>query len=147
MASVSLEMKGLEALRQKVDGGMTRRILKVTMREAGKAAKAAMQRRTRPISRRLTRRVKVQIDRAPVPSWAKAINTYAGAAAIDSGRQAGAKAPPAGRLRGGYAAAQLVARRGIRARPFMEPARDDVRGEVNRLLDNAAREMERVWRS
>lgn len=145
-ASVSVEIVGLERLLAKVaTERLARPALRRALRAAARSVKAEVVARARPISKRLARRTTVRTHRAPVPQWAKVINRYPGAHAIEKGRRAGAKMPPPQALRGGLPAARVVARRGIGARPFMAPAAAASRAVVSRELAVAAREIERQW--
>lgn len=145
---VQVTIKALPDLIEKAESnrGM-RRLLRKALREAAKATKANVQARARGISKRLARRVKVTVDRKPVPHWARVTNTYAGANAIEAGRRPGAKMPPPDVLRGGVGAAMAVARDGVRARPFMAPAARDSRPDVDRALAAGGRAMEGWWRA
>jgi hypothetical protein len=146
MASDTLiKVVNLEKIMAKLDGDkVARRQLKKTMRLAAKAAKVKLLARARPISKRLAR-AKVTIARDGLS--ARVTPTAAWANTAEKGRRAGARMPPPGVLRGGFAAARTVSQRGLRPRPFVRPATADSAAEVSRILADAATEIEAMWRS
>lgn len=143
---MKVEVKGLKELAERAQAERAiRRPMRRGLREAAKAAKASMAGVARPISRRLARRIRVAVDRRPVPLWAKATYTYAGAQAIERGRRAGAKLPPVGALKGGFAARKAVAARGVPARPYFERAKRAAEPAVQAIMGRVAKEIEATW--
>jgi len=141
---VRIEVKGLEQLRDKIGSDkISKKALRSSLREAAKVAKANLLAKARPISRKLAR-AKVTIGRDLTS--AKVVPTSAWARTAEKGRRAGARMPPPGVLKGGFAAARAVSRRGLRARPFVAPAARDSAGDVVRILAEAGKEIEADWR-
>lgn len=146
MASDTLiRVVNIEKIIAKLDSERAaKKILRKTMRAAAKVTKQRMLTRARVISRKLARgRVKVARDAFS----ARVIPTAAWANTAERGRRPGAKAPPITALKGGWPAAQAVAKRGLPARPFVAPAARDSAADVQSLLKGAAREIELQWRS
>jgi hypothetical protein len=129
-----IKVENLEKLLGKLDSDkLARRQVKKAIRLAAKAAKVHLLARARPISKRLAR--------------ARVIPTASFANTMEKGRRAGAKAPPAGALKGGFLAARKVAQRGLPPRPFVAPAARDSAAEVQSILRDTAKEIEQAWRS
>jgi hypothetical protein len=146
MASGTLiKVENLEKLLGKLDSDkLARRQVKKAIRLAAKAAKVHLLARARPISKRLAR-ARVTIARDALS--ARVIPTASFANTMEKGRRAGAKAPPAGALKGGFLAARKVAQRGLPPRPFVAPAARDSAAEVQSILRDTAKEIEQAWRS
>ena len=62
------------------------------------------------------------------------------------GRHPGAKMPPVGVLKGGYAAAKAVSIRGLPGHHVMARAEQASRSGVQASMETAARDMEALWR-
>lgn len=138
-----IKVEGLERIISKCDHEkLVLRQVRKAMRLAAKAAKAKLTARARTISRTLTRsKVKVARDAMSV----QVIPTAAWANTAEKGRHPGARMPPPGALRGGYPAARRVAERGLRPRPFVGPATQDSAAEVQRILEDAGKEIQAEW--
>jgi len=63
----------------------------------------------------------------------------------EKGRRPGARMPPPGVLKGGFAAARAVSRRGQKPRPFVAPAARDSAGDVVKILAEAGAAIEKEW--
>lgn len=143
--TIGVEVKGLERLREKVGSDkLLKRELRKGLRQAANAVKRRIQARGRPISRKLAKRVTVTIARDLMGATIRPTAAWANTA--ERGRRPGAKQPPAGVLTGGWAAARVVARRGLPARPFVAPAATDARADVQRILQDTAVTIEAAWR-
>lgn len=145
--NVSVKVDGARELIQRAElERFIRRPLRKAFRTAAKAVKARIIQFARPVSRSLTRRIRVEVDRAPVPEWARVINRAAWVHVAERGRRPGAKLPPASALRGGFAAARSVSRAGLPGHHIMERAARASGADLDRAFDEAAREIERRWR-
>ena len=143
--TIGIEVVGLEKLRQKVGNDkLLKKPLRRGLRLAANAVKKRIGARGRPISRKLAKKIKVTVGRDLMSATIRPTAAWANTAEKD--RRPGAKAPPAGVLKGGWAAAQVVARRGLRPRPFVAPAAEDSRADVQRILQDTAAEVEAAWR-
>lgn len=160
-AFIDLKVTGVERLQARaVDERVLRKPLRKLMRQAGQVVKQEYVSRARGVSRRVARRVRVKLRQGKAPAYITesihVMSRYGGAPAIVSGRRvagmSGArgkpvKMPPVGALRGGFAAARLVATRGIPGRPFVEATFATVKPRVESLLRDGTREIEAAWRS
>lgn len=140
---IRVEVKGLEQLRAKISSDkLAKKALRSSLREAAKVAKANLLAKARPISRKLAR-AKISIGRDLTS--AKVIPTAAWARTAEKGRRPGARMPPPGVLKGGFAAARAVSRRGQKPRPFVAPAARDSAGDVVKILAEAGAAIEKEW--
>lgn len=151
--TLRMEVKGVAELVDKCEAGGKRILakpLKKAFRAAGKVVKAHVVTIARPVGRSLTRKIKVSIDRgmapAYVPTYAKVKNSAAWINVAEVGRHPGAKMPPVGTLKGGYAAAKAVSIRGLPGHHVMERAEQASRAGVQATFAAAASEMEQAWR-
>lgn len=150
---LSIEIEGADKLIAKCQEGGKRVIakpLRTAFRVAAKAVKANIVTVARPISRSLTRKIRVSIDRGigPVyaPRFGRVVNSAPWINVAENGRHPGAKMPPIGVLRGGFAAARVVAERGLPGRGVMSKAEQMSRPAVAAAFAAAAREIEAAWR-
>lgn len=140
---IRVEVKGLEQLRAKIASDkLAKKALRSSLREAAKVAKANLLARARPISRKLAR-AKVSIGRDLTS--AKVKPTAAWARTAEKGRRPGARMPPPGVLKGGFAAARAVSRRGQKPRPFVAPAARDSAADIVKILAEAGKAIEAEW--
>lgn len=152
-SSLAIEIEGADKLIARCQEGGKRIIakpLRTAFRVAAKAVKANVITTARPISRSLTRKIRVSIDRGigPVyaPRFGKVVNAAAWVNVAENGRHPGAKMPPIAALKGGFAAAKVVAVRGIPGHGFMSKAEQMSRPAVVAAFAAAAREIEAAWR-
>jgi hypothetical protein len=146
MARVSIEIEGLKECIAAADSERTlRRPLRKTLREAGKLLKANIVAMGRPVGRSLVRRLKVTVDKAPLPTYARVSNKAAWVNVAEVGRHAGAKMPPPGALRGGFAAAIAVSRRGIPGHGVMRRAAAATSAQMPALTRDLDQGMTLAW--
>jgi hypothetical protein len=142
---VRVEVKGLAELRAKIaKDKFAKKQLRSSLREAAKVVKANLLSRARPIGKSLAR-AKVSIGRDLTSAKVKPTSRWARTA--EKGRRPGARMPPPGVLRGGFAAARAVSRRGQPPRPFVAPAAQDSAADVVRILAEAGKSIEKDWAS
>jgi hypothetical protein len=141
---IRVEVKGLEQLRNKISSDkIAKKALRSSLRDAAKVAKANLLARARPISKRLAR-AKVSIGRDLTS--AKVKPTAAWARTAEKGRRPGARMPPPGVLKGGFAAARRVSQRGLPAHPFVAPAARDSAADIVKILAEAGKAIEADWK-
>jgi hypothetical protein len=148
-----LEVKGADKLIKKVENGggkLLKKPLTKGMRAGAKVVKAHVITTTRPVGKSLTKGIRTSIDKgsAPlfVPKFAKVKATAPWINVAEEGRHPGAKMPPVGVLKGGYAAARAVSIRGLPAHHVMARAEQASRPGVESAFAAAAREIESLWR-
>lgn len=145
---LGITIKGLDDLTEHVrEMPFLRRPLRKGFRTAAKAVKAAVVRRAGALSRRLARRTSVEVDGSYVPAWARVTNKAAWINVAEKGRHPGAKMPPVRALRGGFAAARAVSRRGLPGHQVMSGAAKDSEPQVRAIMAATAREVEALWRA
>lgn len=145
-AKITVEMKGLDSLIARADGTrLLRRPLRRGLRRMGKVMKAHVVAIARPISASLARRVKVEVDRDFTPKWVKVVNRAAWVHVAERGRRPGAKGPPMGKLRGGFAAGRVVSARGLPGHRVMARAAAASQRDVAAVNREISREMEAAW--
>jgi hypothetical protein len=151
--SIHIEVKGADKLIKKVEQGGQRLLKKPLtkgMRAGAKVVRANVVTTARPVGKSLTRGIKTTIDKgsAPlyVPNFAKVKNSAPWINVAEVGRHPGARMPPPGVLKGGYAAAKAVSVRGRPGHHVMARAETASRPGVQSAFDAAAREIEALWR-
>jgi hypothetical protein len=146
MARVSIEIEGLKECIAAADAERTfRRPLRKTLREAGKLLKTNVVAIGRPVGRSLVRKLKVTVDRSPTPTYARVSNKAAWVNVAEVGRRAGAKMPPPGALRGGFAAARTVAARGLPGHGVMKRAAGATASQMPALTRDLEQGMTLSW--
>lgn len=144
---VGLKLDGLDSLvKVATEERLLRRPLRKGLRGIGKQIKANVVKTLRPISRRAARATTVIVNRAPVPAWVRVRSRHPAIHVFEVGRSPGAKAPPMGKLRGGFAAARAIKRRGRPAFHPMQRAERASVATVDRMVAEVGREIEAVWR-
>lgn len=140
---VHVEVKGVgEAVIRAEAERAFRRPLRKMLRAAGNVLKKQYVSLARPVSRKLARRVRVTVDRSPVPEYARVAASAAWVHVAEVGRRPGAKLPPATALRGGYGAAFVVAVVGLPGHHIMQRAVAAAQPDINNTIRTMSREME-----
>lgn len=144
---VGLRLDGLDDLvKLASEERLLRRPLRKGLRGIGKTIKATVVRLARPVSKKMARRVTVIVNKAPTPAWVRVRARHPAVHVFEVGRSPGAKAPPAGKLKGGFAAARAVSKRGRPGFHVMERADRASVASVQQMVGELSRDIEAIWK-
>lgn len=146
MAVMEISISGLAELYQRANSDrLIRQPLRKGLRIVGNSVKRHVVRIATPVGRSLARRVSVKVDRHPTPRWVRIANRAAWVHVGERGRRPGAKRPPAKALRGGFAAAKVVAERGLPGYRVMERAANASQPDLHELVGDLTRGIQRAF--
>lgn len=105
---------------------------------------------------RLRQSIATEVDKADLPLWAKIGPAVMYGRYVEFGRKAGSQMPPVSALlpwvkrhgmppAAAFAIARAIARRGIPARPYMQPGLKNAKRAIDRIQSRTMRAIELRW--